>query len=80
MCKQNELNIQIKNEIIKMCNILTKQNYFQCEDLQYIHKDGFAKGLQHHLSSPRHTCNTLKAPRFSISVKISYNRILQIRG
>ena len=36
MCKQNDLNIEIKNEIITMCNILTKKNYFQYEDLQYI--------------------------------------------
>jgi len=25
MCKQNELNVEIKNEIIKMCNIPNKQ-------------------------------------------------------
>ena len=44
MCKQNDLNIEIKNEIITMCNILTKQNYFQYEDLQYIQEDGLAMG------------------------------------
>jgi len=27
-----------------MCNILTKQNYFQYEDLQYIQEDGLAMG------------------------------------
>ena len=26
MCKQNRLNMEIKNEIIKICNILTKEN------------------------------------------------------
>ena len=44
MCKQNDLNIEIKNEIIKMCNILTKQNCFQYKDLQYIQEDGIAMG------------------------------------
>ena len=44
MCKQNRLNMEIKNEIIKICNILTKQNYFQYEDLQYIQEDGLAMG------------------------------------
>jgi hypothetical protein len=43
-CKQNRLNREIKNEIIKICNILTKQNYFQYEDLQYIQEDGLAMG------------------------------------
>jgi hypothetical protein len=44
MCKQNELNIDVKTEIIKICNILTKQNYFQYENLQYIQEDGSAIG------------------------------------
>jgi hypothetical protein len=44
MCKQNRLNMEIKNEIIKTCNILTKENYFQYEDLQYRQEDGLAMG------------------------------------
>jgi len=44
MCKQNGLNTEIRNEIIKIYNILTKPNYFQCEDLQYIQEDGLAMG------------------------------------
>jgi hypothetical protein len=44
MCKQNDLNIEIKNEIITTCNILTKQNYFQYKDVQYIQEDGLAMG------------------------------------
>jgi len=43
-CKQNDLNIGIKNKIIKMCNFLTKQNYFQYKDLQYIQEYGLAMG------------------------------------
>jgi len=44
MCKQNVLNIEIKTVIIKMCNILTKQNYFQYKDLQYTQEDSLAMG------------------------------------
>jgi hypothetical protein len=28
MCKQKDLNIEIKKEIMKKCHILTKENYF----------------------------------------------------
>jgi len=44
MCKKNRLNMEIKNEIFKICNILTKQNYSQYEDLQYIQEDGLDMG------------------------------------
>ena len=44
MCKQNGLNTEIRNEKIKMLNILTKTNFFQCEDLQHIQEDGLAMG------------------------------------
>ena len=32
VCEQNDLDKIIKNEIIKMCKVLTKQNYFQYRD------------------------------------------------
>lgn len=36
MYKQKDLNIEFKKEIIKKGLILTKQNYFQYTNLQYI--------------------------------------------
>jgi len=47
MCTQNRLNTEIKDEIIKICNILTKQNYFQYEDLQYITRRWTSHGTSH---------------------------------
>lgn len=44
LCKQNGLNTEIRNEIIKIYNILTKPDYFQFEGLQYIQEDGLVIG------------------------------------
>jgi copper oxidase (laccase) domain-containing protein len=40
MCSQNGLNKELRYEIMTFCTILTKQNYFQYRDLQYIQEDG----------------------------------------
>jgi hypothetical protein len=66
MCKQNRFNTEIKNEIIKICNILTKQNYFQYEDLQYIQEDGLAMGAPTS-SFPKYIYSIWKTLRFLIS-------------
>ena len=44
MCNQNDLNIELRCEIIKICKILTKENYFQYKDLQYIQENGPTMG------------------------------------
>jgi predicted transcriptional regulator len=44
MCKQMNLTIEFKKEIIKKCLILTKQNYFQYTNLQYIQEHVLAIG------------------------------------
>ena len=44
MCKQNVLDKITKNEIIKMCKVLTKQNYFQYRDSQYIQEQCLSMG------------------------------------
>ena len=43
MCK-NDLNTVIRSEIIKICKILTKHNYFQYKDWQCIQEDILAIG------------------------------------
>ena len=44
MCNQNDLNKELRCEILKSCIMLTKQNYFQYGDLQYILENSLAMG------------------------------------
>jgi len=44
MCSQNGLNEELRCEIVKSCKMLTKRNYFQYRDLQYMQEDGLAMG------------------------------------
>jgi hypothetical protein len=42
MCNQHNINTELKQEIMKLSQILIKQNYFQFQDKLYIQKEGLA--------------------------------------
>ena len=42
MCNQNDIKEQLKYEIMKISQILIKQNYFQFQDTLYIQEEGLA--------------------------------------
>jgi hypothetical protein len=44
MCNQNDIKEQLKYEIMKISQILIKQNYFQFQDTLYIQEEGLAMG------------------------------------
>jgi hypothetical protein len=44
MCDQHNINIEFKQEIMKLSQILIKQNYFQFQDKFYIQKKGLVMG------------------------------------
>jgi hypothetical protein len=44
MCNQNDIKEQRKYEIMKISQILIKQNYFQFQDTLYIKEEGLAMG------------------------------------
>jgi len=44
LCNQNGMNKESQYERTKLCKTLTKQNYFQYRDLQYIQENGLAMG------------------------------------
>jgi hypothetical protein len=46
MCNQNDIKEQLKYEIMKITQILIKQNYFQFQDTLYIQEEGLAMGAQ----------------------------------
>jgi hypothetical protein len=48
-CDQHELHQDIKTEILNLSNTVIQQNYFQCQDLIYLQKEGLTMGT---LSSP----------------------------
>jgi len=81
MCNQNGIKEQLKYEIMKISQILIKQNYFQFQGTLYIQEEGLAMDaptssifshvyLQHKLAAIRYLTDTMVTYNLYVNNKV----------